>query len=94
MTMNRMYQPQSETDRLYISIKEGERGLLSITDYVETEEQNLFLYLHQSEEKLLRFSKSERILSKYEGPVSLQLRNIKTKKETSNGKRNNSMVNL
>ena len=45
------------------------RGLLSITDCVETEEQNLSLYLDQSEERLSRLSKSERISPEYEGPV-------------------------
>ena len=37
---------------------------------VETEEQNLPLYLDQSEERLLRLSKSERILPQYGGQVS------------------------
>ena len=70
MTMNRMYHPQSDTGRLYILRMDGGRGLLSIADCVETEEQNLSLYLDQSEERLLRLSKSERILPQYEGPVS------------------------
>ena len=39
--MNRMCNPQSDTDRLYIQRMEGERGLLSIADCIETEEQNL-----------------------------------------------------
>ena len=58
------------TVRLFISIKEGGRGLLMITDCVETEEQNLSLYVDQSEEILFRISKSEEILLDYEGPVS------------------------
>ena len=70
MTMNRMYYPQSDTGRLYIPRMEGGRGLLSTKDCVETEEQNLSLYLGQSEERLLRFSKSEKILPQHEGPVS------------------------
>ena len=70
MMMNRIYHPQSDTDRLYIPRIKGGRGLLSIADCVETEEQNLSLYLDQSEERLLRFSKSERILPQYGGPVS------------------------
>ena len=49
---------------------EGERGLLSIADCVKTEEQNLSLYLDQSEERLLRVSKSQKILPQYGGPVS------------------------
>ena len=44
----------------------GGRGLLSITDCVEIEEQNLSLYQDQSEERLLRLYKSERILPQYE----------------------------
>ena len=70
MTMNRMYHPQSDTDRLYFPRIQGGRGLLSIADCVETEKQNLSLYLDQSEERSLRLSKSERILTKYGGPVS------------------------
>ena len=63
MTMNRMY-------RLYIPRMEGGRGPLSIADCVETEEQNLSLYQDQSEERLLRPSKSERMLPEYGGSVS------------------------
>ena len=36
---------------------------------VQTEKQNLSLYLDQSGERLSRFSKSERILSQYDVPV-------------------------
>ena len=49
---------------------EGGRGLLSTADCVEAEGQNICLYLDQSEEKLLRFSKNERILTQYAGPAS------------------------
>ena len=65
-----MYHPQNDTDRLYIPRMEGGRRLLSIADCVETEEQNLSLYLDQLEERLLRVSKSERVLPQYEGAVS------------------------
>ena len=40
-----------------------------MADCAENEEQNLCLDLDQSGEKLLRFSKSERILSQYKVPV-------------------------
>ena len=56
---------------------EGGRGLLSTADCVETEEQNLSLYLDQSEERLLRLSKSERILPQYGGPVSTAMKQKK-----------------
>ena len=77
MTMNRMCHPQSDTGRLYILRMDGGRGLLSIADCVETEEQNLSLYLDQSEERLLRLSKSERILPQYGGPVSTAMKQKK-----------------
>ena len=50
MTMNKMYHPQSDTDKLYIPRIEGGREPLSIVDCVETEEQNLSLHVDQSEE--------------------------------------------
>ena len=80
MTMKRMYHPQSDTDRQYIPSTEGGRRLLSIVDCVETEEQNLSLDLDQSEELLLRFSKSERILPQYEGLVSTAKKQKKEEK--------------
>ena len=68
--INKMCHPQSNSDRLYMPRIEGRRGLVSIAECVETEEQSLSLSLDQSEERLLRLSKSERILPEYEGPVS------------------------
>ena len=62
MTVNRMYHPPSDTDSLYMPRMEGGQRLLGMAECVETEEQNLSLYLVQLEEKLLSFSKSERIL--------------------------------
>ena len=75
-----MYHEQSDTDRQYIPSMEGGRGLLSIVDCVETEEQNLSLYLDQLEEWLSRFSKSERILPQYEGLVSTAKKQKKEEK--------------
>ena len=80
MTINRMYHTQSDIDRLYIARVEGGRALLSIAECVETEEQSLSLYLDQSEERLLRLSKSERILPQYGGPVSTTKKQKKEQK--------------
>ena len=71
MAMNRMYYPQRSTARLYIPKMKCGRGLVSIADGVETEEASFFLYLGQSEEKLMRYSKSERIFPEYEEPISI-----------------------
>ena len=65
-----MYHLQSHTDRLFIPRTDGGRGLLSLADCVKPEEQNLSLYLDQSEERLFRLSKSERILPQYGVPTS------------------------
>ena len=66
---------------------------MSIADCVETKEQDLSLYLDQSEERLFRFSKSERGLPEYEGPVSTAKKQKKEERKP-NGKKNISMVNL
>ena len=84
MTMNIMYQPQSDTDRQYIPRMEGERELLSISGCIGNEEQNFSLYLDQSEERVLKFSKSEKILPQYEGPVS-------TARKTKKGRKTHAM---
>ena len=69
MKMNRMYHPQNSIARLYIPRIAGGQGLLSIADFLGTEEQNLSLYLDQSGERLLTIPESERILPEYKGPV-------------------------
>ena len=69
-TMSSMYHRQSDTGRLYIPKMEGERGLLSTVDCLETKEQNFSLYLDHLGGSLLRSSRSERILPEHEGPVS------------------------
>ena len=48
---------------------EGGQGLLSIAYCVETQEQNLSLYLDRSEERLSRLSMSEMVLPQYGRPV-------------------------
>ena len=67
MRINRMYHPQRDADRLQIPRTEGEWRLLSIADCGETEVQNFSLSQHQLEERLLGFSRSESIVSHYEG---------------------------
>ena len=69
MKMIRMYHPQNSIARLYIPWIAGGQGLLSITDFLGTEEQNLSLYLDQSGERLLTIPESERNLPEYKGPV-------------------------
>ena len=70
LNMNRIYHLQSDTDRLYIPRMEAGRGLVSISDCVEIEEKKLSRYLDQSEERLLRPSKTKRMLPEYIRSVS------------------------
>ena len=46
--------PKSDVDRLYISRKEGGRGLISIEDCVELAIRGLEVYIHGSEERLIQ----------------------------------------
>ena len=46
--------PESDEDRLYIPIKEGGRGLISIEDRVELAIRGLEVYVHESEERLIQ----------------------------------------
>ena len=80
ITISRMYQPQNDTDRLYIPRMQTGWKLLSIAAVcVETEELNLSLYLDQSGERFLRYSRSDRILTEYEGFVSTTKKQKKEK---------------
>ena len=46
--------PKSDVDRLYIPRKDGGRSLIVIEDYVELEVRGLQVYVHGSEERLIR----------------------------------------
>ena len=70
LAINIMYHQQSDSDRPHIPRMEGRPGLLKIADCVETEEKYISKYIDQSEKRLLRLSKNERILPQYGGPVS------------------------
>ena len=54
MTMNMELHPRSDTARIYISRKKGERGLTSCEAYVCGDENNSSWHERNSEEVLLR----------------------------------------
>ena len=74
MTMNRLYHPQSDVDRLYILRKEGGRGLLNIVECVESEEDNLGRYVNASHERLIKCMKDENLLSMSENTIEAEKR--------------------
>ena len=51
----------SDVDRLYIPIKEGGRGLISIEDCVELAIRGLEMYVHGSEERLIQAARGDKI---------------------------------
>ena len=53
LTMYGAFHPKSDVDRLYVKRKNGGRGLISIETCVRSEENNLGMYLHDSDETLL-----------------------------------------
>ena len=54
LTMYGAFHPKSDIDRLYVKRRDGGRGLISIEDCVRSEENNLGLYVRDSEENLLK----------------------------------------
>ena len=53
MTMHKALHPRDNVDRLYVSRKEGRRGLASIEDSVDTSIQQLKDYIEKHERGLI-----------------------------------------
>ena len=53
MTMHKALHPRDDVDRLYVSRKEGGRGLASIEDTVDTSIQRLEHYMEKPERGLI-----------------------------------------
>ena len=60
-TIYRALHPTSDVDRLYISPKEGGRGLISIEDRVELTIRSLEVHVHVSEERLIQAARGDKI---------------------------------
>ena len=52
---------KSDVGRLYITRKEGGRGLIFIEDYVELARRGLEMYAHGSEERLIQAARGDKI---------------------------------
>ena len=61
LTIYGVLDPKSDVDRLYIPRKEAGRGLISIEDCVELAIRGLEVYVHGSEERLLRAARGDKI---------------------------------
>ena len=69
LIMYKGLRPKSDVDRLYVSRKEGGRGLMSCESTIRTEENNFGWYLNNSNENLLEEVKYVGIL-KFKESVS------------------------
>ena len=52
--MHKGLRPKSDVDKLYVTRKEGGKGLVSCESTIRSEENNLGLYLKNSNESLLQ----------------------------------------
>ena len=62
LTMYGAFHPRSDVDRLYVKRREGGRGLISVEACVKLEENNLGLYVHESNEMLLKGVKNVKVI--------------------------------
>ena len=63
LRMHKGLHPKIDVDRLYVSIKEGGRGLVGCESTIRSEENNLGWYLKNWNENLLQGLKHVRILN-------------------------------
>ena len=59
MTINGALHPRADVDRLYVPRKRGGRGLMSIEEVVQKEENALALYTHNSNEMFIKMVNTE-----------------------------------
>ena len=62
MTMHGAFHIKGDKDRLYLKRKDGGRGLISVTDCVRMEEENLVKYVAMSEEWMLMKVKEHKVV--------------------------------
>ena len=74
MTMNGSLYPRGNVGRLYLTTREGGRGLISCEECVNVEVQSWDKYLSESEEWMLKFVAGEKGLSEVEDPDAFEKR--------------------
>ncbi|XP_068222045.1 uncharacterized protein [Palaemon carinicauda] len=78
MTIYKALHPRANTDRLYITRKEGGRGLLSIEDCVNIESRALGQHLETSEDKWLKSAWEEGLIKLLRGELKKETEGIIT----------------
>ena len=80
MTMHGSLHPRADVDRLYVSRKEGGRGLLSVEDSLNKEENSLAQYVDTTQEPILKLTK-EIMLNKSPQTKEAFAKTIETKRK-------------
>ena len=94
LTMHKGLHPKSDVDRLYLSRKDGGRGLMSCEHVIRSEENNLGWYLKQSKEGLLQGVKHVGILEFEKSCSKDDFKNAMREKEWRPGWGNKCTVSL
>ena len=86
LTMYKGFHPKCDVDRLYVSRKEGGRGLVSCESTIISEENNRGSYIKNSNENLLQGVKQVRILKFKESVSKKDFNKLLNEKRVENWK--------
>ena len=92
-TIHGALHPRSNVSRLYLPRREGGRGLISVEDARNTEERNIYVYISQSQEHLLKATWKRKNVDEIETPKEYKER-MKTGKELRTGLESSCMGSL
>ena len=94
MAMNKELHPRSDVARLYVSRKNGGRGLIGCENSVKSEENGLGWYIKNNIEPLLAAVRTSRTITHEETVDPKELRKLMKYKEKLNGLQKECMDNL
>ena len=85
-TIHGTLHPRSNVSRLYLPRREGGRGLISLEDARNTEERNIYVYISQSQEHLLKATWKRKNVDEIETPKEYKERMKRKRTEDWSGK--------
>ena len=86
LTIHGALHPRSNVSRLYLPTREGGRGLISVEDAINTEERNIYVYVSQSQERLLKAALKRRNVDEIETSKKYKERIKRKRTEDCTGK--------
>lgn len=81
MTANKALHPKSDVDRLYLSRKEGGRGLIQVRQTIEEEEKSLYEYINNSQEAALIQVREAGILKENQSKLEYREQTIQERRD-------------